>query len=209
MLRRAAVIAVLPLLLALTACGQPAPVETPAAPPPPAPTPSETAIVPPEPTNVVPEDYLIAGGVDELDENGMWSARYGFYLDDSKTTLCDLYIFSGDDPSLFCTIAPGEEDVITYDLPAANCDASQSNFSDGYSAGINGKSLEGNAGFTGCQEYNQPEPEVDPLRKVLPPHSVLLVEPFVCEVTEDAVALCNYTDGSASLEWGATSAVFS
>lgn len=165
--------------------------------------------MPPESTQIDPEDYLVAGGVDLVDEEGMWSARYGFYLDDSKTTMCDMWIFSGDDPSLFCTIAPGEEAVVSYDLPDPNCDASQSNFADGYSAGINGKSLEGKAGFTGCQEYNQPEPEVDPLRTVLPPYSILLVEPFVCEVTVDAVALCNYTDGSASLEWGATVATFS
>jgi len=209
MLRRAAALAVLPLLLVLTACGGPAPVETPVASAPPEPTPSETAIVPPESTQIDPEEYLIDGGVDLVDEDGMWMARYGFYLDDSKTTLCDMYIFSGDDPDLFCTITPGSEDVVTYDLPPADCDASQSNFADGYSAGINGKSLEGKAGFTGCQEYNQPEPEIDPLRKVLPPYSILLVEPFACEVTVDAVALCNYTDGTASVEWGATRAVFS
>jgi len=208
MLRRSAVIAALPVLFLLAGCGMPAPVETPvASAPAPVPTPTET--IPPESSQIDPEDYLVAGGVDLVDEDGMWTARYGFYLDDSKTTMCDMWIFSGDAPDLFCTIAPGSEDVISYDLPPADCDASQSNFADGYSAGINDKSLGGTAGFTGCQEYNQPEPEVDPLRKVLPPYSILLVEPFVCEVTVDAVALCNYTDGSASIEWGATKAVFS
>ena len=177
--------------------------------PPPETLPTATATVAPESTQIDPEEYLINGGVDLVDADGMWMARYGFYLDDSKTTFCDMYIFSGDEPDLFCTVAPGEQDVISYDLPPADCDASQSNFADGYSAGINGKSLMGTAGFTGCQEYNQPEPEVDPKRKVLPPYSILLVEPFACEVTVDAVALCNYTDGTASIEWGATVANFS
>jgi predicted small lipoprotein YifL len=208
MLRRAAAFAVLPLLLVLTACGEPAPAETPtASAPAPIATPTET--VPPESSPIDPDDYLIDGGVDMIDENGMWSARYGFYLDDSKTTQCDFTLFSGDDPGLFCTVAPGETGVVSYELPEANCDASQSNFADGYSAGINGKSLEGAAGFTGCQEYNQSEPLVDAKRKVLPPYSILLVEPFMCEVTVDAVALCGYTDGSANLEWGATVANFS
>jgi hypothetical protein len=208
MIRRAAALAVLPLLLVLSACAPPEPVETPEASAP-APAPSPTETVPPESSQIDPEGYLIAGGVDLVDEDGMWTARYGFYLDDSKTTMCDMWIFSGDDPDLFCTIAPKAENVISYDLPPANCDASQSNFADGYSAGINAKSLGGKAGFTGCQEYNQPEPEVDPLRKVLPPYSILLVEPFMCEVTVDAVALCGYTDGSANIEWGATVANFS
>jgi hypothetical protein len=192
----------LPLLLLLVACGPVLePVETA--------TPSGKPTVEVTPTTEAdsgpanPDDYLIAGGLNEdPDGDGFWSARYAFFTDDSHAVRCDIWIFSGDSPAVLCGITPGNESLVTYELPAgAQCDLSTSNPYDGYSLSVGGKSLDGFAGWSGCPETRDYNPEDNAITKVLPEGQVLTTPPFTCVVGGKA-ASCDFTDGSGGITLG-------
>lgn len=210
-MNRLALVAVVPLLLALAACGpestpaaQQTSSSTPTAGSSPTPTPTASAAAP-----IVADDYLLEGGLNaDPDGDGFWSAHYGFYFEPSQSARCDIFIFSGDAPVTSCSIIPGKESSANYPLPAgAQCDYSTSNPFDGYSLALGAKGLDPAAsGFSGCQDpaaasYFAAE------TTVLPNGGELTVEPFHCAIAAD-IATCAYTDGLASISFGLSAVTF-
>ena len=204
-MNRRAVVLIAPLLLALAACTPqpPAPSDGPPTNQPTVSvTPTETA-PPVEKGPANPVDYLIAGGLNEdPDGDGFWSAHYAFFTDDSHAVRCDIWIFSGDAPGALCGITPGNEGLVTYELPAgAQCDLSTSNPYDGYSLSVGGKSLDDFAGWSGCAEQRDYNPEDNAITKVLPEGQVLTLPPFTCVVGGEA-ASCDFTNGDGGITLG-------
>ncbi len=203
-MKRAAPLLVAPILLLLVACGpgeatpsDDSPTQKPTV------EVSPTAEAPAEAGPADPNDYLIAGGLNsDPDGDGFWSARYAFFTDDSHSVRCDIWIFSGDSPAVLCGITPGNENLVTYALPAdAQCDLSTSNPYDGYSLSVGGKSLDGFAGWSGCAETRDYNPEDNAITKVLPEGQTLTMPPFTCVVGGKA-ASCDFTDGSGGVTLG-------
>lgn len=204
-MNRRAVAALAPLLLVLAACTPQAPTppdDSPVGSPTIAVTPTEKAEALDEgPAN--PDDYLIAGGLNEdPDGDGFWSAHYAFFTDDSHAVRCDIWIFSGDAPGALCGITPGNESLVTYELPAdAQCDLSTSNPYDGYSLSVGGQGLDDFAGWSGCDETRGYNPEDNAITKVLPEGQLLTMPPFSCIVGGKA-ASCDFIDGSGGITLG-------
>ncbi len=213
MMRRAAVL-LTPLLLVLAAC-------TPQVPPASDDSPTQKPVIevtptadadglgggddndPTTKTAANPDDYLIAGGLNvDTDGDGFWSAHYAFFTDDSHSVRCDIWIFSGDSPGALCGITPGNEGLVTYDLPSgAQCDLSTSNPYDGYSLSVGGKSLDDFAGWSGCAEQRDYNPEDNAITKVLPEGQTLTMPPFVCVVGGKA-ASCDFSNGDGGITLG-------
>lgn len=200
---RTAPVLLAPLLLLLVACG-------PGAPTPSDDSPSEKPTVqvgetapaeePVAEGPVTADDYLIAGGLNEdPDGDGFWSAHYAFTTDATGAVRCDLWIFSGDDPSVLCAITPSHRSEVTYALPSGTqCDLSTANPYDGYSLSVGGKALDGFAGWSGCAEQLDYGTETV---KVLGEEQTLTVPPFVCVVGGKA-ASCDFQDGSGGVTLG-------
>ena len=170
-------------------------------------TPEESALVSGE---VNAEDYLLEGGVGVLDEDGYWFAHYGFFVDDTESVRCDLWVFSGDDPGVTCAVTPGHESEVTYVLPTGpeiECDLSTSNVADGYSLALGAKSLPDPflAGWVGCPATRLLGPGLADATKVLGEGKQITVPPFSCVVNGHAAG-CGYLDGSASIIFGLSTA---
>ena len=164
------------------------------------PEPEETVVVSDE---VNAEDYLLEGGVGVLDEDGYWFAHYGFFVDDTESVRCDIWVFSGDDPGVECSVTPGHESEVTYDVPTGpdyDCDLSTSNPKDGYSLALGSKGLPDPflAGWSGCPETRLLNPGVAEATRVLGEGQQITVPPFSCVVNGHAAG-CGYLDGSASI----------
>jgi len=202
-----------PLVLALAAC----------TPVPPSPSdsqsqsPKPTATVTAEPQDdespavdgpVDPQSYLLEGALNEdPDGDGFWSAHYGFYFEPSKSARCDIHIFSGDDPEMSCSIVPGNESKVTYDLPVgAQCDDTTAGPFDGYTLALGSKGLSpARAGFIYCQESADGPAPFAAETKTLGEGQSITVEPFGCVVTGETVG-CSFTDDSGSITFGLHSA---
>jgi hypothetical protein len=188
MITRLAPVLLIPLVLMLAACGDgTTPGGAPSGPTDAqSPTPTE---VENEPTDANPDDFLIRGGIDVLDSDGMWMAQYAFFADDSKQVRCDIFLFSGDAPVASCGAQLGSEGAVTYALPAdASCDYSGSNPFDGYTVALNNKGLYPKvAGYSGCNDPAN-APYKNELVQVLPDNATLTVDPFVCSVSAATVA---------------------
>ena len=202
---RRAVVLFAPLLLVLAACTPQAPVPA-ADPSSEKPTVAVTATETAAPVvkgTASPDDYLVAGGLNsDPDGDGFWSAHYAFFADDSDSVRCDIWIFSGDSPGALCAITPGNESLVTYDLPSdAQCDLSTSNPYDGYSLSVGGKSLDDFAGWSGCPETRAYSPEGTATPKVLPEAQVLTLPPFSCVVGGKA-ASCDFLNGDGGITLG-------
>lgn len=208
MSRSLVALAAVPLLVLLAACGTtPPPVAQ--SPAPSVTTESPAPEPPAEPSLVNANDYLLDGGEDTANSDGEWAARYGFFTDDAKNVFCDFVIFSGDTPSLSCSPTEGSESFITYPSPVTSdftCDGSTDIWSDGTELSLGGKGGPA-AGWSGCASDENFNAQFDGVRKVLPPLSILEVEPFTCQVT-DAIATCAMTDGSASITYGLAEASY-
>lgn len=204
MTQPARVAAVLAVALLLAGCTPeaPAPTTTPEAEAieTPTPTPTPTALAP---ETVDPAGFLLDGTPGVFDADGFWKGHYGFYTDDTKTVRCDLWVFSGDSGAATCSVTPGNEGLVTYALPAADCQASDGNNTDGYSVGINFKVFAaGYAGFTGCGAGAS---DFASTTKVLQSNQILVVshdnEQFTCTVAEGA-ANCLEGGTGASIRFG-------
>lgn len=161
-------------------------------------------------SDVDPDDFLIEGRLgSDPDGDGFWSAHYAFFTDDERTVRCDLRIFSGDAPVTSCAITPGNEQSITYPLPAdANCDPSGPNPFDGLSLALGAKGLEPSpAGFSGCLLGADSDPDLNRVTRVLPEGARLAVDPFSCEVT-DGVAECRFVAGPGVIRLGLSEATY-
>ncbi len=152
---------------------------------------------------VDPNTYLIAGGLNsDPDGDGFWSAHYAFFNDDTHAIRCDIWIFSGDGPYAGCGVTPGNEGLVTYDLPAdAQCDLSTSNPHDGYSIALGAKGADTAAAFSGCLETRDYQPEDMAVIKVLGEGQQITVDPFGC-VTNGHATSCYYLDDSAQFTFG-------
>ncbi len=107
---------------------------------------------------------------------------------------CDIWIFSGDSGGVVCGVTPGNEGLVTYALPAADCDPSGPAPADGYTVAINVKMFSsGNAGFSGCGGAAV-DPALASATKVLLDHQTLRVTTAVYSYT------CTVTAGAASCE---------
>ena len=152
--------------------------------------------------------YLLEGGLNlDPDGDGFWSAHYGFYFEPSKSARCDIFIFSGDEPGVRCSIVPGNESKVGYALPAGTqCDYSTSNPFDGYTLALGSKGLDpARSGFSGCQAMTEPN-YFTAETKILGEGQRITVEPFGCIVNGGAVD-CYYTDDSGSITFGLGTAV--
>ncbi len=204
MKRPVLLVALLPVVLLLAACGDgddagtsSSPTSKPSAEVSDTPTPQESDS-PVVQTKVNAEDYLLEGGLnDDSDGDGFWSAHYGFYFEPTKSARCDIYIFSGDDPVVSCEILPGNESKVTYELPAdAQCDYSTANPHDGYTMALGSKGLYPQvAGFSGCQDMGSVEPAIAAATKMLGEGQQLTTPPFECVVNGAAVG-CDYVNGT-------------
>lgn len=212
MSRRLGIALLLPLVLVLAACALvPAPAGDSQSP-----KPTETLTAEPEESEspvvdevVDAETYLLEGALNEdPDGDGFWSAHYGFYFEPSKSARCDIYIFSGDDPEASCSIVPGNESKVTYDLPAGTqCDFSTSNPFDGYTLAVGSKGLgDQRAGWSGCQDMTAAD-YFSTETKTLGESQSITVEPFGCVVNGGAVS-CYFTDDSGSITFGLETAAY-
>ena len=173
------------------------------------PKPTNSASTAPEPETVNAADYLIDGTPFIADQDGSWKGHYAFFTDDTSTVRCDVYIFSGDSGGVNCAITAGNQGLVTYALPAADCGTSSANQSDGYSVGINFKVFDtGNSGFTGCGvgDYFATAPGNElPNPLVLHDNQTLVVNSpvylYTCTVAA-GVATCTESYSGASLEFG-------
>lgn len=171
------------------------------------PTPTSTptlTVAPPE--DVDPAAFLLEGTPGVFDSSGFWKGHYGFFTDASKRVRCDIWIFSGDSGGVTCGTMPGSLDLVTYALPAVNCDGSTSNPFDGYSVGINFKVFDtGSAGFEGCQFTANIDPALVNSTKVLLDNQTLHVTTdayqYTCTVGS-GVARCAEAGSGASIEYG-------
>jgi len=205
---RVAALLAVALLLAGCAPDAPEPTTTPAVAEKPSatPTPTPTAEAP---ETVDPADFLLDGTPGVLDADGFWKGHYGFYTDDTKTVRCDVWVFSGDSGGATCSVTPGNEGLVTYAVPAADCQASDGNNFDGYSVGINFKVFaEGFAGFSGCGAGAS---DFASTTKVLHDNQTLVVshdpEQFTCTVAA-GVASCAEASTGASIRFGLAVAEF-
>ena len=194
------------LLLAGCTPEAPAPTSTPEAEVVESPTPTPTDEAP---ETVDPAGFLLDGTPGVFGADGFWKGHYGFYTDDTKTVRCDIWVFSGDSGGATCAVTPGNEGLVTYSLPAADCDPSDGQAADGYSVGINFKVFaEGFAGFTGCGAGAS---DFASTTKVLKSNQVLVVshdnEQFTCTVAGGA-ASCLEGGTGASIRFGLAVAQF-
>lgn len=216
---RVAVVVAAALLLAGCTPEAPAPSSPPTAvqsAPTAAPAPSPTATPAPQPETVDAADYLIDGTPFVADQDGYWKGHYAFFTDDSATVRCDIYIFSGDSGGVTCAATAGNQGLVTYALPPANCGTGSSNELDGYSVGINFKVFDaGNAGFTGCGvgDFFASEPgNALPTPAVLHDNQTLVVTTavyiYTCTVAA-GVATCTDSYTGAAVTYGLGTAAFS
>jgi hypothetical protein len=213
---RASVVVLSVLLLAGCTPASPAPTASPGASVAAETTPTASSTPPPAARQKVnAADYLISGTPFVPDEDGLWSGHYAFFTDETKTVRCDIYIFSGDSGGAICATTAGNQGLVTYPLPAAQCDPSTSNPFDGYSVGINFKVFDtGNAGYTGCGvgDFFATAPGNElPLPLVLHDDQILVVDAppyqYTCAVSA-GVAACTDSYSGASITYGLTQAGF-
>lgn len=179
------------------------------------PTATATATATPAPSapeTVDAATYLIDGTPFVPDGDGNWKGHYAFFTDDLKTVRCDIYIYSGDSGGVTCTTTGGNEDLVTYAVPAAQCDPSLANPFDGYSVAINFKVFDtGNAGFSGCGVGEALADDGLPTPLVLHDGQTLFVNSplyqYTCAVSAGA-ATCTDSYSGASITYGLAHAAF-
>ena len=204
-------LAVAVLILLLAGCTSatvtsegPAPAPATTSPVPVAATPSAEP-APPEPEEAAASSFLLEGTPGVPDADGYWKGHYGFFTDASKSVRCDIWIFSGDSGGVICGVTPGNEGLVTYPLPVADCDPSGSTPADGYTVAINVKVFEsGNSGFSGCGGAVV-DPALASATRVLLDHQTLriltAVYVYTCTVAE-GVASCDDAYTGASIRYG-------
>jgi hypothetical protein len=180
---------------------------------PPAATPSATPAdpeptadpAPPAPEDVAATSFLLDGTPGVADADGFWKGHYGFFTDASKTVRCDIWIFSGDSGGVTCGVTPGNEGLVTYALPAADCDPSGPTPADGYTVAINFKVFSAsNTGFSGCGGADV-DPALASATNVLLDNQTLriptAVYTYTCTVLA-GVASCDDSFSGASIRYG-------
>lgn len=210
MMRRGLLLLVFPAVLALAACGSPAPVVTSAAPtvkpttsatPSATPTPTPTPV---KPVTVDPAGYLIDGAPGTGDQ--VWSAIYGFYTDASKAVRCDFYVSSEAEGYAACQVMKGHETEVTYDVPSEfvePCDGLN-----GFEMGVGVFQLIGQqAGFAGCREIQDEKPTAVASTKVIPNGGTITVKRFSCSVL-NGVATCTLNGNGPHFVFGLSVADF-
>lgn len=182
--------------------------------------PTATATATASPTPLAPEtvdaaSYLIDGTPFVPDGDGSWKGHYAFFTDDTATVRCDIYIYSGDSGGVNCATTAGNQGLVTYAVPTANCGTGSSNEFDGYSVAINFKVFDsGNSGFSGCGVGDffagSPGNEL-PAPLVLHDNQTLFVNSpvyqYTCTVAA-GVATCSDSYSGASITYGLTAAQY-
>lgn len=176
-------------------------------------TPTATAA----PTTLAPETvdaaaYLIDGTPFVPDGDGYWKGHYAFFTDDTAAVRCDIYIYSGDSGGVNCSTTAGNQGLVTYALPTADCGSGAANEFDGYSVAINFKVFDsGNAGFSGCGVGEALAADGLPAPLVLHDNQTLFVNSplyqYTCTVSVGA-ATCTDSYSGASITYGLARAGF-
>ncbi|MEP6482133.1 MAG: hypothetical protein ABJA94_09025 [Rhodoglobus sp.] len=205
-MKRIGLILLVPLVLALAGCGNPA--GTPSAAggaPTVAPTSSTpTATVTPSAAPVVPSvanpaDYLIDGAIGG--DGDVWSAAYAFYTDSSKSVICDFRLFSETPGVAACEIVKGKESLATYAKPASVVTPCSDGL-DGYELQIGAFQATGdNVAFNGCRTIETKFPAAVPTIKVMPDGGSLTLKGYSCSVLS-GVATCMYSPPGWTITFG-------
>lgn len=210
-----ALAAVLLLAGCTTAVPQPSSLPTTAGSTPAAAATATASPTPPAPETVDAATYLIDGTPFVPDGDGYWKGHYAFFTDDTKTVRCDIYIYSGDSGGVTCSTTSGNQGLVTYAVPPANCGTGSSNEFDGYSVAINVKVFDtGSSGFSGCGVGDffagSPGDEL-PAPLVLNDNQTLFVNSplyqYTCTVAA-GVATCSDSYSGASITYGLTAAQY-
>ena len=215
-MRALVIIAVVPVVLALAACGSPAqaPTGSPAAPPAasqsatatPTPTPAPTTATP---QVVNPTDYLLDGAIGG--DGDVWQAKFGFFTDASKAVRCDISVNSETPGRVTCQVMVGSEGEVSYAVPGPvsdQCDASSATYRDGYEVGLGlFQSIGTDSGFYACRELQAEHADWVASTKVIPDAGTINVQEFSCTVAA-GVASCGRPGKSGGFVFGLSVASF-